>query len=221
MLCNTLMRTAGLRGSLSILSITTVVACSSGSKAADTTSAAAAPAANGAAPGGGGAMSASDSMTGMKNMQGMNGMAMTGDADRDFLRMMSDHHKGMIIMAHMTKDMKGVGTAATDAEKLDGKQDVELDKMMTMLEKTYKDPYVAKVLPDNQAMADALKGKAGTDYERTFYQNVIKHHSEAVKMVDDYLPHAKSATVKMMAEKMKADQTKEITAFQGKLGKMK
>jgi len=93
--------------------------------------------------------------------------------------------------------------------------------MVTMLEKTYKDAYAAKVMPDNQAMADELKTKSGTEYDRAFYQNVIKHHGEAVKMVDAYLPNAKSAAVKQMAVKIKADQTKEIAEFQKKLAAIK
>ena len=162
-----------------------------------------------------------DTMAGMQGMSNMQGMSMTGDADRDFLRMMSDHHKGMILMAHMTKDRKPAGRSAADAAKLDTKQDKELDQMQTMLEKDFKDPYAPKVMPDNQAMADELKGKSGADYDRTFYQNVVKHHQQAIKMIDDYLPKAKSATIKQMAEKMKADQTKEIAEFQQKADQAK
>jgi len=40
-------------------------------------------------------------------------------------------------------------------------------------------------------------------------------------MVDGYLPNAKSAAVKKMAEKIKADQTKEIADFQKKLTAIK
>ena len=213
-----------LRRSVVVAAIFAAGACSSREKAPDTAAAASPAPTTNAAPMGGSAMSASDSMSGMKNgqgMKGMGGMAMTGDADRDFLRMMSDHHKGMILMAHMTKERKDGGPASADARKLDAKQDAELDTMMTMLEKTYKDPYAAKVMPEHQAMADELKGKTGTEYERAFYQNVIKHHGEAVKMVDAYLPNAKSAAVKQMAMKIKADQTKEIAEFQKKLAAIK
>ena len=213
-----------LRGGLATVAILVAGACSAADKAADTTVAAAPAATTNAAPMGGSALYAPDSMSGMKKdqgMKGMDGMAMTGDADRDFLRMMSDHHKGMILMAHMTTERKEGGPAVADAKKLDAKQDAELDKMMTMLEKTYKDPYAAKVMPDNQAMADELKGKTGTEYERAFYQNVVKHHGEAIKMVDAYLPNAKSAVVKQMAEKIKVDQTKEIAEFQKKLDAIK
>jgi len=208
-------RGAFARAARLTVAVLAISACSSGDhKAADTTGSAA-PAANATDLSGGNTMSDST-----KGASGMQGMAMTGDPDRDFLRMMSDHHKGMILMAHMTKDRKD-GSAAADAEKLDTKQDGELDKMVTMLEKTYKDAYAPKVMPDNQAMADDLKGKTGTDYDRAFYQNVIKHHGQAVQMVDEYLPKAKSPVVKKMAEMMKADQSREITEFQQKLGQVK
>ena len=151
-------------------------------------------------------------------MGSMAGMAnMTGDPDHDFLRMMSDHHKGLIAMAHQAKERSGIGTAASDATKLDAKQDAELDTMVTMLEKDYKDPYAPKIIPDNQAMLDSLTPKQGKGYERTFYENVIKHHKEAVAMIDDYLPKATKPQVKQMAERMRAEQVQQIDEFQKKL----
>ena len=200
-------------GLLAILALS-VAACSTSEKAADTTASApmaAAPADSTAgAPAGG-------SMAGMDH----GSMAMTGDADHDFLRMMSDHHKGLIRMAHMTKDRKDVGSAAADATKLDAAQDKELEHMTTMLEKDFKDPYAPKVMPAHQAMADELKAKTGKEYDRTFYENVIKHHQEAIKMVDEYVPKAKNAMLKQMAEKMKTDQAREIAEFEKKVAKLR
>ena len=155
-------------------------------------------------------------MSGMQGMQGMQGMKMTGDPDHDFLRMMSDHHKGMIGMAHLATEEKKAGAAAADAKKLDAKQDSELDKMITMLDSDYKDQYTPMVMPDNQAMIDELKGKNGKEFDRAFYQNVVKHHQQAIKMIDDYLSKGKNATIKQMAEKMKSDQKKEISEFEKK-----
>lgn len=149
------------------------------------------------------------------------GMAgMTGDPDRDFLRMMSDHHKGLIAMVHPTLDSKEKLSIKGDAAKMDKKQDAELDKMITMLDQQYKDAYTPSVMPDNQRMVDGLAGKSGVDYSRTFLQNVITHHKQAIKMVDEYLPKARNPQVKAMAEKMKSDQGKEIADFQKKLGAM-
>lgn len=150
----------------------------------------------------------------------MGNMAMTGDADHDFLRMMTDHHKGLILMAHETIESPVKLGVKPIASKLDTEQDAEMDAMTTMLEKTFKDPYAPKVTPDNQAMADALKGKTGTDYDHTFLQNVIMHHEQALKMIDAYLPNAKMPELKAMAEKMKAVQTKEIAEYKTMVAKM-
>jgi uncharacterized protein (DUF305 family) len=207
-------RSLGLdRRVLAALALAASAACARSDRSGDSAAATAnAPATTTATPG--------DSMAG-HDMSGMQGMAnMTGDADHDFLRMMSDHHKGLIQLAHMTKDRKDAGSAAADAAKMDAAQDKELDHMVTMLEKDFKDPYAPKVMPEHQTMADELKAKSGKDYERTFYQDIIKHHQEATKMVDDYLPKAKNTMLKQMAEKMKADQTKEIAEFQQKLAKL-
>ena len=206
---------ARLRAGVAALALL-AAACSTADKKADT-------AATTAMAGPGTAAPSTDSAAarGGGKMEGMGQMAnMTGDADHDFLRMMSDHHKGMILMAHNTKDRKEGGSAVADAKKIDAAQDKELDHMVSMLEKDFKDPYAPKVMPDNQAMADELKGKSGTDYDRTFYQNVIKHHTQAITMVDEYLPKAKNAMLKAMAEKIKADQAKEITLFKQKISKL-
>ena len=150
----------------------------------------------------------------------MSGMAMTGNADQDFLRMMSDHHKGLIALAHMTMEGTQAVTVKALAKQMDAKQDKELDDMTTMLERDFKDAYAPKIMPEHQKMVDELKPKAGADYDRTFLHHVIMHHEEAVKMVDQYLPTAKSATIKAMAEKMKADQTKEIADLNQRLAKL-
>ena len=162
------------------------------------------------------------SMTGMAGMDHskMGGMAgMTGNADQDFLRMMSDHHKGMIAMAHPTMDGKGsTATVRADARKIDAAQDAEIDQMVTMLEKDFKDPYQPKFTPGNQAMIDLLAKQTGTAYDRTFYMNVVKHHREALAMIDEYMPKLTRADLKAMAQKMKADQTREIAEFEKKGG---
>ena len=204
-------------GALLLILCASASACSSGGDKATTDTVASAAVVP--TPGSSDSMSAMKHVKPSDNIQGMSNM--TGDADHDFLRMMSDHHKGMIAMAHMTKDRKDAGGAKADARKIDAAQDKEIDRMVTMLEKDYKDAYAPKVLPESQTMSDMLKDKKGTGYERAFYENTIKHHQAAITMVDEYLPRGKSAAIKQMAEKMKADQTKEIAEFQKKIGQLK
>lgn len=169
-----------------------------------------------------------DGMAGMGGMVGMSSMPpedqkamrMSGDPDRDFLRMMSDHHKGLIAMAHLVEEeKKGSAAAQADAKKLDAKQDAELDTIATMLDTKYKDSYDPKIMPSNQAMVDQLRSQSGAAVDRTFYSNVVKHHQQAIKMIDEFLPKLKSADIKKMAERMKREQTREISELERKAGK--
>ncbi len=157
--------------------------------------------------------------TGAMNHAGMGNM--TGDPDRDFLRMMIDHHKGMIMMAHLAMEgaRKGSVVLHADAKRVDAKQDAEVDEMITKLEKQYKDPYDPKVSSDDQMMVDQLKAQSGEGYDRMFYQHAIKHHQQAVQMIDQALPTLKDPQIKAMAERMKRDQTREISEFQRKASK--
>jgi uncharacterized protein (DUF305 family) len=195
---------------LATLALASAAACAKRDKTADSAATANSPA----------TATAGDSTAG-HTMSGMQGMAnMTGNADHDFLRMMADHHDGLVLMTQMTEHRKDVGTAAADAAKLDAAQRKQVAQMETLLEKDYKDRYVPKVMPEHQAMADDLKTKSGKEYERTFYQDIIKHHQEAITMIDAYLPRAKNPMAKQMAEKMKAVQTTQIAEYQQKLAKL-
>lgn len=160
--------------------------------------------------------------TGMAGMDHSTMEAMTGNADQDFLRMMSDHHKGLIELAHMTKDGKGSTEAVrADARKLDTAQDAELDSMTTILETTFKDPYTPKVTSKGQAMLDSLRARRGAAYDRTFYQQVIAHHREGVTMMDQYLPKLTRPEIKAMTQRMRDVQSREITEFEQKVNASK
>ena len=163
-------------------------------------------------------------MSGMahdSSMAGMSGMAnMTGNPDHDFLRMMSDHHKGLIALVHATVDRQGVSAdVRADARKFDKAQDAELDTMTTMLEQAYKDPYTPKVMPENKAMTDSVLAKSGTAFDRAFRQEVIMHHEMGIRMMDQYLPNLTDAKLKTMVQRMRADQTREIADLRRKVGK--
>jgi uncharacterized protein (DUF305 family) len=204
---------------VAVVALLSVLAgCSTTSDEAAAGGSAAAPAAGGSAvaatPDSGGGMAGMDHST-MGGMTPMGGA--TGDPDRDFLRMMSEHHKGMIAMAHLTiEEKKGSAATQADAEKLDIAQDAELDSMVTKLEQQFKDAYDPKIMPDNQKMVDELKTQSGAAYDRMFYQHVVHHHQQATQMIDQHLPMLKDPKIKAMAERMKRDQTREIAEFQRK-----
>ncbi|MDQ6885831.1 MAG: DUF305 domain-containing protein [Gemmatimonadota bacterium] len=152
-------------------------------------------------------------------MAGAKGMAgMTGDADRDFLRMMSDHHKALVVLAHETLEKRGAITVRDDAKALDRKQDEGIDRMGAMLRQYYNDSYEAKAPPESKYVIDSVMAKSGAAFDRAFRLSVIKHHQDALRMIDQFLPKLTKPDVKAMAQKMKADQGQEIAEFQKQLG---
>ena len=156
--------------------------------------------------------------SGLRAMSGMSGM--TGDANHDFLRMMSDHHQGLIALVHPTVERQDVSPSVrADARKFDTAQDAELDTMMTMLEKTYKDPYTPKVMPENKAMNDSTLATSGPAFDRAFRAEVIRHHQMGIRRMDQYLPKLTDAKLKTMVQRMRADQTREIAELRQQLGK--
>ena len=138
------------------------------------------------------------------------------DADHEFLRMMSDHHEGMIQMgtAAMTKGSNS--TVQGDAHRLHTKQLDEQKRMLSMVQSSYGEAVMPMAMGSDKAMVDQLNAKSGTEYDRAFYSTVVAHHREGVKMINDFLGRLTKPEVKQMAEKMKADQEKEIKEFESK-----
>ena len=155
----------------------------------------------------------------MANMPGMSNM--TGNPDHDFLRMMSDHHKGLTLLAHEAVKRTDAVAVKEDARKMDRKQDAELDTMMTMLSEKYKDDYTPMVMASNQATADSLMKLPGSTYARGFLQAVISHHTDGIRMMDEYLPKLSDPAIKAMAQRMRNDQQKEVAQLRAKLAGIK
>ena len=159
-------------------------------------------------------------MVGMSDMEDAKMSGMTGNPDQNFLRMMSDHHTGMIAMAHPTRNGKGSTDAVRDdAKKIDAAQDAEIATMLGILKKDFKDPYTPMVRRHSQMMTDSLLKQTGSNYDQMFYMNTIMHHREALVMIDQFLPKLTRPDLKAMAQKMKVDQTREIAEFERKLSK--
>lgn len=167
-----------------------------------------------------GAPAMSTSTTGMADSGTAGGDTAMASADQEFLQKMSDHHAGLIRIAHGTLEHNGPLAVKDEAKKLDSEQDDELARMKNALKGEFNVPdYKPSVMPEHQAMADSLSKLSGSAYDRQFRMDVIKHHKEAVAMIDQYLPRMTHADIKTMAERMRASQMKEIAQFQQQLNK--
>lgn len=162
---------------------------------------------------------AAESAAGMAAMPGhdmISNRPAAKDADHEFLRMMSDHHEGLIEMATTAMTKATRPETQGDAHGLHTKQEEEQKRMLSMIQSQYNETVTPMVLPSNKAMIDSLASRTGAEYDRTFYRNVVTHHREGVRMIDDFLPRLSRAEVRQLAERMKADQQKEIVEFESK-----
>ena len=73
------------------------------------------------------------------------------------------------------------------------------------------------VLQSDASMLTTLAGASGAAFDRQFHEQVIMHHEEAIKMVDQFLPRLTNPELKQMAKKMKADQTRQIAELRKEL----
>ena len=194
---------------LPALALAFIAACAGSNDAAEGDSGAAAG--QTAAAGGDSAAAGTDH----SNMPGMNN-GPAKDADHEFLRKMSDHHEGMIVMLNGAPDKATSATAKADARKLIDEQGAERDSMLAMIKRDYNETHMAMAMQSAKSMAADLQQKSGVAYDRDMYGHVIMHHQEGVKMIDDFLPRLTKAPVRQMAEKMRADQQREIQEFQRK-----
>ncbi|HZO18546.1 MAG TPA: DUF305 domain-containing protein [Gemmatimonadaceae bacterium] len=132
------------------------------------------------------------------------------DADQEFLRMMSDHHEGLIEMASAAVTGGSSSEIKADARRLKETQEREQKQMMDMLRNAYGEELQPHMMPGNMAMHDSLQPHLGDAYDRTFYEMVVKHHREGIRMMDDFGPRVRRPEVKRMLEEMRANQLRDI-----------
>lgn len=193
------------RTTVASLTLVALAACGGGEKEA-----AAGDTAAGASAG------AETGMAGMDHSQMAMNQTPAKDADQEFLRMMADHHEGMILMMDPAMEKASSATAKADAKKLHDVQHQERDNMLAMLRTGYNDEHKATAAASAKQMNDDLQKRSGADYDRTMYAHVVMHHREALKMIDDFLPRLQKPELKAMAQKMRSDQAREIADFERK-----
>ena len=181
-----------------------------------------------------------DSM-GMKNMnngmmESMNGMIgkmdamkMTGDFDLDFANMMIMHHQAAIDMSGKELAKGNDAQVKTWAQNIITTQKAEIEQMETLV-KNHKMPEMKKeggemhnelgeTMKMMMAKTRAMTMSGNTD--KDFVMMMIPHHESAVTMAEDEISHGKHYELKKMAQKIIADQNKEIKDFNAWLASKK
>ena len=169
----------------------------------------------------------------MQSMNGtmgkMNDMKMTGDFDLDFANMMMMHHQAAIDMSEV-EIAKGSDTQIkTMAQNIITAQKAEIEQMQQFV-KNYKMPEAKmdkgemhnELGETMKTMMDKMMGMQMTgNTDKDFVMMMIPHHESAVTMAEDEISHGKKLELKKMAQKMIADQNKEISDFKTWLANQK
>ena len=138
-------------------------------------------------------------------------------ADVQFLRQMSDHHQGLVLISEQAHTRAQDDSVRTVAENFHMKQAAERDSMIAMLSEMFNEQHTPEAMAKNRAQADSVSGMSGTEADRYYLQTVIGHHREGIATIDQQMPSLSMDHVRTMAERMRSDQQREIQELEGKL----
>lgn len=139
------------------------------------------------------------------------------DADHAFLRMMADHHEGLVAMTAPVLDQAVNQNTKSDAQRFHEKQQHELREILSVIERKYDDSYEPSILPSNRLMLDSLSRATGMAYDTLFYRQVIAHHQQGLELIGKYLPELQDPQIRRLAEKMRAEHVRETAELEQKI----
>ena len=150
----------------------------------------------------------------MKSMQfGMNqtmSMKMTGDRDRHFAMMLKMHHQGAIEMAELELKQGSDAPTKVLASRIKAVNQKEIKELTQFLSR--HKPISSSSKLGQSAMKimhsgnHSMNGKADHD----FASMMAQHHQQGVDMARAFLKEGKISTMKMMANNVIKQQTKEV-----------
>lgn len=133
----------------------------------------------------------------------------TGNPDHDFLRVMSDHHRDLILITHAAIESNNDPAIQPDIRKIEEEHDHELDTMLALLASQFNDRYTPGTSPEMQFTAELLRRPA-EDYRFVFFQAAVKNELNAENILDSYLPRARNPEIRKFAEAMRRSEPSEI-----------
>jgi uncharacterized protein (DUF305 family) len=140
----------------------------------------------------------------------------TGDADHDFLRAMSNHHKSVIVLADAALEANTRPDMERVIRRLEERHGHELDAMTSILRKTFKDPFISSPSAQTKTTASELR-RSGSDYRRIFLTAVTKDEQDGVRIVDFYLLRTKRSQVDRLADEIKTSEAHDLVALRRQL----
>jgi len=142
------------------------------------------------------------------------GQATTADkADHLFLHEMADLNKGVALLAHGAMHRPGTSPSKTQAGAVDKRHDDEMDHITAAL-KMIADSYVPRASRADSTTAADLTKQGGAAYDAAFRTDVRQIDQRAIKTIDLYMPQLTNATIKTLAQRLRASADEEAKGFE-------
>ncbi|MEO3743019.1 DUF305 domain-containing protein [Plantactinospora sp. B5E13] len=148
-------------------------------------------------------------------------------ADIAFAQGMVPHHQQAVQMAEMAESRASDPQVKSLASKIRTAQQPEIDQMTAWLREWGAATASASAgghgmhggmpgMMTDQDMA-AMERANGDEFDRMFLEMMIRHHQGAVQMASTEAQQGQNPAARSLAEKIKADQTAEISQMQSLL----
>ena len=124
---------------------------------------------------------------------------------------MSDHHKGMIVLAHEAIERNDALPVKNEATALDHRYDAALRAMETVLRENFQDYYEPRLTSEYTAKLDSLAKLHGAPFVAAFRQHVRGARRQALGQVNEYLPQISRQAVKAFALRLRAEERRALT----------
>lgn len=134
-------------------------------------------------------------------------------AERDFLRALSNHHAGLMFLAHVAEQHPDSVRVQSQALLLDAHHHQETDSILAVLHRESGEAFVPTVSNHHQALVDTLQRLSPADFDRRFRQEVIAHHREGLAMIDSAMPTLSNPRIIALVRRMREQQIAEIAAL--------
>lgn len=144
--------------------------------------------------------------------------AVGADVSDTWLKQIIEHHRGAIAMSQIVLDANPSPNVLAMARQTIAKQGKEVEDLTKLLSKASADPASLEPFkPANLAMHDAMMAAKGADISETYLRKMLVHHRGAIALADAVLANGASGLVRAAAQKVKTEQTKEISMLEAML----
>lgn len=145
--------------------------------------------------------------------------AVGADASDTWVRKMIEHHRGAVEMSNILLPLSQDPNVRQMAQATIDKQTKEIQELQNLVRQgAAPAPETADLYGQTEMQIhERMMAATGATVDETWMRKMIEHHRGAIAMSDVVLTQNPPAPIRSMAQKIRADQTKEIAHLEAML----